>query len=160
LDKYDLGLARNYKHKIHLKNKDPVYQKQFKIPEAHHLFIEQTLEFLAEFQGSPEIQLHNGLLKMTSGLTVPNPDPELMNTQNFNFAKPKLFFKNIGHYAATSTYIHVWIPFNFTKNTKDAVAEVYDKLLDQHDEPFKLITKSVTDVSLVIIFRRFFRRFS
>jgi hypothetical protein len=160
LDKYDLGLARNYKHKIHLKNEDPVYQKQFKIPEAHHLFIEQTLEFLAEFQGSPEIQLHNGLLKMTSGLTVPNPDPELMNTQNFNFAKPKLFFKNIGHYAATSTYIHVWIPFNFTKNTKDAIAEVYDKLLDQHDEPFKSITKSVTDVSLVIIFRRFFRRFS
>jgi hypothetical protein len=44
LDKYDLGLARNYKHKIHLKNDDPVYRKQFKIPEAHHHFIEQTLE--------------------------------------------------------------------------------------------------------------------
>jgi hypothetical protein len=103
---------------------------------------------MAEFQSGPEIQLHNGLLKMTSGLTVPNPDLELMNTQNFNFAKPKLFFKNIGRYAATSTYIHVWIPFNFTTNTKDAIAEVYDKL---HDEPFKSITKSVTDVSLVII---------
>ncbi len=44
VDKYDLGLARNYKHKIHLKNEDPVYRKQFKIPEAHHHFIEQTLE--------------------------------------------------------------------------------------------------------------------
>jgi hypothetical protein len=44
MDKYDLGLARNYKHRIHLKNKNPVYQKQFKIPEAHHNFIEQTLE--------------------------------------------------------------------------------------------------------------------
>ena len=44
IDKYDLGLARNYKHKIHLKNEDPVYRKQFKIPEAHHNFIEQTLE--------------------------------------------------------------------------------------------------------------------
>jgi hypothetical protein len=44
LDKHDLGLARNYKHKIHLKNEDPVYRKQFKIPEAHHQFIEQTLE--------------------------------------------------------------------------------------------------------------------
>ncbi len=44
IDKYDLGLARNYKHKIHLKNEDPVYRKQFKIPEAHHHFIEQTLE--------------------------------------------------------------------------------------------------------------------
>jgi hypothetical protein len=38
------------------------------------------------------------------------------------FAKPKLIFKNIAHYKATSTYIHVQIPFNFsqildTKNT-------------------------------------------
>jgi hypothetical protein len=44
MDKYDMGLARNYKHKIHLKNEDPVCRKQFKIPEAHHNFIEQTLE--------------------------------------------------------------------------------------------------------------------
>jgi hypothetical protein len=44
MNKYDLGLAKNYKHRIHLKNEDPVYQKQFKIPEAHHNFTEQTLE--------------------------------------------------------------------------------------------------------------------
>jgi hypothetical protein len=29
LDKYDLGLAWNYKHKIHLKNEDPVYQEEW-----------------------------------------------------------------------------------------------------------------------------------
>jgi hypothetical protein len=76
-----------------------------------------------------------------------------MNVQNFDFAKPKLFFKNIGRYAATSTYIHVRIPFNFTTvfNTKEAIARVYDQLLDKHKEPFKSITKSVTDVSLAII---------
>jgi len=34
-NKYNLGLATNYKHWIHLKNNDPVYRKQFKIPEAH-----------------------------------------------------------------------------------------------------------------------------
>ncbi len=92
-------------------------------------------------------------LKITSGTTVPDPDPELINAQNFDFAKPKLFFKNIGKYAATSTYIHVRIPFNFTTvfNTKQAIAGVYDQLLAQHDEPFKSITKSVTDVSLSII---------
>ncbi len=44
IDKYNLGLAKNYKHKIHLKNEDPVYRKQFKIPEAHHQFMKQTLE--------------------------------------------------------------------------------------------------------------------
>jgi hypothetical protein len=90
---------------------------------------------------------------MTSGTTVPDPDPELINAQNFNFAKPKLFFKNIGKYAATSTYIHVRIPFNFTNvfNTKKAITGVYNQLLEHHEEPFKSITKSVTDVSLAII---------
>jgi hypothetical protein len=90
---------------------------------------------------------------MSSGSTVPDPDPELINAQNFDFAKPKLFFKNIGKYAATSTYIHVRIPFNFTTvfNTKQAIAGVYDQLLEKHEEPFKSITKSVTDVSLTII---------
>jgi hypothetical protein len=34
-DKYDLGLAKDFKHKIHLKTQDPVYRKQLKIPEAH-----------------------------------------------------------------------------------------------------------------------------
>jgi hypothetical protein len=93
------------------------------------------------------------LLKMSSGSTVPDPDPELINAQNFNFAKPKLFFKNIRKYAATSTYIHVRIPFNFTMffNTKQAIAGVYEQLLDKHKEPFKFITKSVTDLSLAII---------
>jgi hypothetical protein len=90
---------------------------------------------------------------MSSGSSVPDPNPELINTQNFNFAKPKLFFKNIGKYAATSTYIHVRIPFNFTTvfNTKQAIAGVYDQLLEKHEEPFKSITKSVTDISLAII---------
>jgi len=32
---------------------------------------------------------------MTSGMTVPDPDPELINPQNFDLAKPKLFFKNV-----------------------------------------------------------------
>jgi hypothetical protein len=75
-----------------------------------------------------------------------------MNTQNFNFAKPKLFFKHIGKYAATSTYIHVRIPFNFTTvfNTKQAIAGVFKQLLDKHEQPFKSITKSVTDFSLAI----------
>jgi hypothetical protein len=64
-----------------------------------------------------------GLLKMSSGSTVLDPDPELINAQNLNFSKPKLFFKNIGKYATTSTYIHIRIPFNFTTvfNTKQAI---------------------------------------
>jgi hypothetical protein len=44
IDKYNLGLAKDFKHKIHLKTQDPVYRKQFKFLEAYHQFIEQTLD--------------------------------------------------------------------------------------------------------------------
>ncbi len=39
INKYDLGLASNFKHRIHLKDNNPVYRTQFKIPEAHQNFI-------------------------------------------------------------------------------------------------------------------------
>ncbi len=40
----DLGHAKNFTHKIYLKDNKPVYHKQFKIPEAHQNIIESTLE--------------------------------------------------------------------------------------------------------------------
>jgi hypothetical protein len=44
LDKYDLGLAKNFTHQIHLKDNQPIFQKQFNSPEAHTQFIEQSLD--------------------------------------------------------------------------------------------------------------------
>ncbi len=44
VDKFDLGRAKNFTHKIYLKDNEPVYRKQFKIPEAHQNFIEATLD--------------------------------------------------------------------------------------------------------------------
>jgi hypothetical protein len=44
IDQYDLGLAKNFKHKFHLKTHYPVYRKQFKLPEDHYQFIKQTLD--------------------------------------------------------------------------------------------------------------------
>jgi hypothetical protein len=44
INKYDSDLAKKLMHKVHLKTKDSVYRKHFKTPEAHHQFIEQTLD--------------------------------------------------------------------------------------------------------------------
>jgi hypothetical protein len=44
LDKYNLGLAKNFTHQIHLKDNQPIYRKQFNLPEAHTQFIEQSLD--------------------------------------------------------------------------------------------------------------------
>ncbi len=44
VNKMDLGCAKNFTHKIHLKDNNLVYRKQFKIPEAHQNFIKAMLE--------------------------------------------------------------------------------------------------------------------
>ena len=40
----DLGKAKHYFHRIHLKNRNPVYRKQFKIPDAHANFISESID--------------------------------------------------------------------------------------------------------------------
>jgi len=44
LDKYDLRLAKDFTHRIHLKDDQPIFRKQFNLPEAHTQFIEQSLD--------------------------------------------------------------------------------------------------------------------
>ncbi len=48
LDKYDLGLAKNFTHRIHLKDNQPIFRKQFNLPEAHTQFIEQSLDLVLD----------------------------------------------------------------------------------------------------------------
>jgi len=78
---------------------------------------------------------------MSQGQQLPDPDPELINTKSLNFTKPKLFFKNIGRYAATSTYIHVRILFNFSQilDTKSTIEQHYEVLLNK---PFQDYSKN------------------
>jgi len=44
MDKYNLGLAKDFTHRIHLKDDQRIFWKQFNLPEAHTQFIEQTLD--------------------------------------------------------------------------------------------------------------------
>jgi hypothetical protein len=44
LNKYDLGIAKNFTHRIHFKDNQPIFWKQFNLPEAHTQFIEQSLD--------------------------------------------------------------------------------------------------------------------
>ncbi len=44
MNKYNLGLAKNFTHRIHHKDDNPIYRKQFNLPETHNQFIEQTLD--------------------------------------------------------------------------------------------------------------------
>ncbi|MBM3429104.1 MAG: hypothetical protein FJX95_10020, partial [Bacteroidetes bacterium] len=43
-NKTDLGRCNHYEHKIEMKNKQPVYTKQFKLPLAHQKFLEEQIK--------------------------------------------------------------------------------------------------------------------
>ena len=43
-DKNDLGLPNHYKHSITLKNNEPLYIKQFKIPDVHRKMLESQVK--------------------------------------------------------------------------------------------------------------------
>ena len=77
----------------------------------------------------------------------------LINAKKVDFMKPKLFFKNIGHYATTSTYIHVRVLHNYSQifDTQNMITAIYNQLLAKHEESFQSIAKSTTDVSLMKI---------
>ena len=44
ISKTDLGRAKNFHHRSHLKGKHTVYRKQFKIPDAHSDFISKSID--------------------------------------------------------------------------------------------------------------------
>ena len=43
IDKKVLRRVKDFFHKIHMKENEPVYRKQFKIPDAHRPFLEESL---------------------------------------------------------------------------------------------------------------------
>ncbi len=43
IGKNNLGRVKDFFHKIHLKDHEPVYRKQFKIPDANGPFLEESL---------------------------------------------------------------------------------------------------------------------
>ena len=85
--KHDLGRADILQHEIRLKNKDPIYVKQFRIPEAHteHL-IQQAKEWLKLGVIQPSRSAYNSPLflvaKKDGGLRVVQ-DFRALNTNSY-----------------------------------------------------------------------------
>jgi hypothetical protein len=62
-------------------------------------------------------------------------------------SRDEAIFKNNARYAATSTYIHIHPSTSKLCSTPNKPSQKFYS----NEEPFKSITKSVTDVSLAII---------
>jgi len=79
VDKFDLGCAKNYEHKIEVKDKTPVYVKQFKIPDAHEDFLKGQVK---EWLKLGIIQRANSLYNSPI-FVVPKKDKTLRLVQDF-----------------------------------------------------------------------------
>jgi hypothetical protein len=102
IDKYDLGLAKDIKHKIHLKMQDPVYRKQFKILEAHHQFIEQILDEWLKLGVKRSNSLYNSLIfcvpkKQGQGLRIMQDLRELNQNSHIDKYSMKEITECISH---------------------------------------------------------------
>ncbi len=64
LNKYDFRLAKKVTHRIHLKDNQPIFRKQFNLPEADTQFIEQSLDEWLQLGSKPYLKiLHWGKLR-------------------------------------------------------------------------------------------------
>jgi hypothetical protein len=63
-------------------------------------------------------------LKMNGAMAVPNPEPRLLDANAAESAKLQLLFRPSGKYAASTHFIHVRVPFNFSKTSRNSSTNV------------------------------------
>jgi hypothetical protein len=84
IDKYDLGLAKDFTHQIHLKDDQPIFRKQFNLLVAHTQFIEQTLD---ETGSGSQVQFP---VQLTNILHTQKARPRTQNCSRFPATQPAL----------------------------------------------------------------------
>jgi hypothetical protein len=136
-NKYDLGLATKFKHKLHLKDNAPVYRKQFKTLEAHKSFIEQSLdEWLKLGIVKRANSLYNSPIfyvpkKQGQGLRVVLDFRELNNHSHINKYSMKEITKCIGDIGRANSTIF---------STLDLTSGFWQMQLDEKSQPLTAFT--------------------
>ena len=88
-------------------------------------------------------------LKMNGALAVPDPEPRLLEANAATPAKLQLLFRLSGKYAASTHFIHVRVPFNFSKllETPANIFQTYHAYIDKWPEPFRTQVEEVAEIS-------------
>jgi hypothetical protein len=113
------------------KNARPCYRAMF----SSTLFVFFLLELLA--------------VKINTAGAVPDLEPTLQDSKYFEPEKLKLHFRPSRKYTASTHYIHIRVPFNFTDplETPDRIYAHYDKHIRIWPKLFKTQMKQVVEVS-------------
>jgi hypothetical protein len=88
-------------------------------------------------------------LKMNGAMAVLDPEPRLLNANAVEPTKLQLLFRPSGKYMASTHFIHVWVPFNFSKllETPAQIFEHYQTYINKWPEPFMMQVDEVADIS-------------
>ena len=88
-------------------------------------------------------------LKMNGVMAVPDPEPRLLDANAATPQKLQLLFRPSGKYAASTHFIHVRVPFNFSKllETPAQIFQTYQSYIDKWPEPFRTQVDEVADIS-------------
>jgi hypothetical protein len=88
-------------------------------------------------------------LKMNGVMAVLDPEPRLLDANASTPAKLQLLFRPSGKYAASTHFIHVRVPFNFSKllETLAKIFETYHRYIAKWPEPFRTQVDEVADIS-------------
>ena len=88
-------------------------------------------------------------LKMNGALAVPDPEPRLLKANAATPAKLQLLFRPSRKYAASTYFIHIRVPFNFSKllETPANIFQTYHAYIDKWPEPFRTQVAEVAEIS-------------
>jgi hypothetical protein len=88
-------------------------------------------------------------LKMNGAVAVPDPEPRLLGAKTVEPAKLQLLFRPSRKYAASTHFIHVRVPFNFSLllETPAQIFENYQTYINKWPEPFRMQVQEVADIS-------------
>ncbi len=82
-------------------------------------------------------------------MAVPDLEQRLLNANTATPPKLQLLFRPSGKYVASMHFIHVRVPFNFSKclETPAKISETYHKYIDKWPEPLRMQVDEVADIS-------------
>jgi hypothetical protein len=86
---------------------------------------------------------------MNGAMAVPDPEPRMLDANAAEPAKLQLLFRPSRKYAASMHFIHVRVPFNFSKLLK-TLAQIfnhYQTYIDKWPEPFRMQVDEEADIS-------------
>jgi hypothetical protein len=88
-------------------------------------------------------------LKMNGAQAVLDPKPKLLDSNFVESSKLQLLFRPSGKYAASTHFIHIWVPFNFSQLTltPTLIFNQFHRCIKKWPEPFRTQVEEVAEIS-------------